>query len=430
MEKILFAPFYNSSGVCTDTRAIEKNCLFICIRGERFDGNSFAEKALEAGAGHVIVDNPEFFTDSERMTLVEDSVGYLQRLANYHRRKFTIPVIGITGSNGKTTTKELVHAVLSQKYNVLATQGNLNNHLGVPLTLLRLTQAHEIAIIEMGANRFKDIEELCHIAEPTYGLITNVGKAHLEGFKTFEGVLNTKKELYEAIENVRGTVVYNADDEVLTGVLPTHATRFNYAVHSPALIKGILTQVNPFVAFQWTHEAYTSPVLETQLIGSYNLYNFLAAVSFGVHFDVPHADICHAISAYNPTNNRSQVKKTASNTLILDCYNANPTSMKSALESFALSAHPNKLFVLGDMKELGEDSSMEHLAVIRQVENLGLSGYTVGEEFDKMDSSQVVGRFSNTQELIEFLQKQPIKDKLILLKGSRSIGLEKLEQYL
>lgn len=430
MENLLFRPFYNSSGVCTDTRNIQQDCLFICIRGERFDGNSFAIRALEEGAAHVIVDNADFYTDSERMTLVENSVDYLQRLANYHRRKFQIPVIGITGSNGKTTTKELIYAVLSQKFNVLATRGNLNNHLGVPLTLLQLNSNHEIAIIEMGANRFKDIEELCTIAEPNYGIITNIGKAHLEGFKSFEGVLKTKKELYEAIEKVGGTLIYNADDEILEGILPSSISHFNYAANSNADVIGQITKVNPFIGLKWKHGHYESPSLQTHLVGNYNMYNFLAAISFGVYFGVENEDICAAIESYNPTNNRSQVKDTDSNTLILDCYNANPTSMRSALESFVMNENPYKLFILGDMKELGEDTAMEHLAIIRQIEQLGILGYTIGEEFEKLDSENVLQSFRHTEDFIRFLSENPIHDRLILLKGSRSIGLEKLEDYL
>ena len=214
MEKKLYDLFLNSTGICTDTRSIEQNSLFVCIKGENFDGNTFSEKALNEGATHVIVDNPEFFNPNKAMTLVQDSVQFLQDLANYHRRQFSIPVIGITGSNGKTTSKELINSVLSKKYNVLATQGNLNNHLGVPFTLLRLTKEHEIAIIEMGANKFKDIEELCAIAEPNFGIITNIGKAHLEGFINFEGVIRTKREMYESVEKNKGKIIVNTDDEL------------------------------------------------------------------------------------------------------------------------------------------------------------------------------------------------------------------------
>lgn len=430
MNTALFDPFYNSSGICTDTRAIEKNCLFICIKGENFDGNKFAQKALEEGASHVIVDNEEFYSDNGRMTLVRNSIDYLQKLSNFHRNKFNIPIIGITGSNGKTSTKELMNAVLSKKYNVLATKGNLNNHLGVPFTLLRLTKEHEIAIIEMGANRFKDIEELCLIAEPNYGIITNIGKAHLEGFKNFEGVLKTKQELYTAIEKANGHIVLNGDDNTLLDILPVAVQHTTYGTSDKADIQGELIGLTPFVEMKWSADGYQSGVLSTQMIGKYNFYNYLAAIAFGIEFKVDPDAISEAIEAYSPTNNRSQVKETGNNTLILDCYNANPTSMTSALESFALNPHPNKIFILGDMKELGNESALEHQRIVGQFENLGLMGYTVGTEFGKIHSDFVLQNFEKTNELEEYLKGTPIAHRLILLKGSRSVGLEVLEASL
>ncbi|NVK64194.1 MAG: UDP-N-acetylmuramoyl-tripeptide--D-alanyl-D-alanine ligase [Flavobacteriales bacterium] len=425
----LYQLFLDSSGICTDTRKIQSDCIFVCIKGENFDGNTFAAKALESGAKHVIVDNETYFTDTSGMTLVENSVKWLQELANHHRKQFDIPVIGITGSNGKTSTKELIHAVLSQKYNVLATIGNLNNHLGVPFTLLRMKPEHEIAIIEMGANRFKDIEELSIIAEPTHGIITNIGKAHLEGFGGFEGVLRTKRELYESIESSNGLIVYNADDEILKNALPKEVKTVNYGTENGD-IRGELVDLSPFVEMKWMYESYTSPVLKTQMIGKYNFYNYLAAVTFGIVFDVPATDISAAIEEYTPTNNRSQVKKTEKNTLILDCYNANPTSMRSALESFAANSHPDKLFIIGDMKELGKEEEKEHKAIVELIEKLNLQGYTVGDAFKQHASSSILQQFETTQELNEFLSSENLSGKLILLKGSRSIGLEKAEEFL
>lgn len=430
MKQLLFQPFYSSSGICIDSRNITEGCLFVCLRGERFDGNTFASEALKKGASHVIIDNTEYFDGSEKMTLVEDSLIYLQSLANFHRKKFDIPVIGITGSNGKTTTKELINEVLNKKYNVLATIGNLNNHIGVPLTLLRLNESHDIAIIEMGANKFKDIEELCDIAEPNYGIITNIGKAHLEGFKSFEGVLNTKRELYVAVDKNNGKIVVNNDDKVLTGIVPLDKVVLRYGSDKNSEVLGELKELTPFVKMNWTYNDVQSIDIVTQLIGKYNFYNFLAAISFGVLFEVNSKDISDAISEYTPTNNRSQVKETLANTLILDCYNANPTSMKSALESFAMNSHTNKIFILGDMKELGEDSAAEHLTIIKQLEQLELMGYTVGNEFNKIESNNILRSFSTSEELIDYLKGTPITDRLILLKGSRSIGLEKLEEYL
>lgn len=429
MEQI-FEIFYQTSGICTDTRNITPDSLFICIKGANFDGNTFASQALEQGAKHVIVDNPEAYDENEAMTLVENSIEFLQKLANYHRRKFDIPVIGITGSNGKTSTKELIHAVLSEKYNVLATIGNLNNHLGVPFTLLRMNEEHEIAIIEMGANRFKDIEELCAIAEPDYGIITNIGKAHLEGFKSFEGVLKTKRELYEAVEKVNGTIIINQDDSILTGTAPKGIKWITYGTKNSVDVQGTLLGLSPFVQMKWKTESHESTDLNMQMIGKYNFYNYLAAITFGKCFDVPAEDISQALENYAPTNNRSQVKKTANNTLILDCYNANPTSMKSAIESFALNTNPEKLLIIGDMKELGDDTELEHQKVIDSLTALSLKAITVGDSFKQFSNEHIIGQFSSTEEAMTSLKENPIQGHLILLKGSRSIGLEKLETLL
>ncbi|MCH2230713.1 MAG: UDP-N-acetylmuramoyl-tripeptide--D-alanyl-D-alanine ligase [Crocinitomicaceae bacterium] len=430
MNEAHFDLFYESTGICTDTRNIEKNSLFICIKGEKFDGNFFASQALNEGALHVIVDNKDYFKDDNRMTLVENSIEYLQKLANFHRKKFDIPVIGITGSNGKTTSKELIQTVLSKKYNVLATIGNLNNHLGVPFTLLRMNQTHDIAIIEMGANKFKDIQELCDIAEPTHGIITNIGKAHLEGFINFDGVLKTKKELYDSIEKNKGTIVVNGDDSTLTSILPTSITTHTYGSNPNNEVQGELINLSPFIEMNWSNQEYSSKNLSTQMIGKYNFYNYLAAVAFGNLFNIPNELISEAIIDYKPTNNRSQVKDTECNTLILDCYNANPTSMSSALESFSMNTHTDKVFILGDMKELGSDSTLEHQRIIKLTEEYKLRGYVVGSEFSKINSSSILQSFKKSQDIIDFFKSNSLKGKLILLKGSRSIGLEKLEPFL
>lgn len=430
MNTSLFNVFYLSTGICTDTRAIKKGSLFICIKGENFDGNIFASNAISDGASHVILDNKEHFVDDGKMTLVEDSVIYLQQLARFHRQKFDIPVIGITGSNGKTTSKELINAVLSENHNVLATIGNLNNHLGVPFTLLKLNEEHDIAIIEMGANQPGDIQELCEIAQPTHGIITNIGKAHLEGFINFEGVLKTKKELYNAIEKVKGIIVINTDDEKLTSNLSKDIKSYSYGTNGKDIINGELIGLSPFVKMKWSHDLFQSESIEMQMIGKYNFYNYLAAITFGVIFNVPNHAISKAIRGYTPTNNRSQIKKTILNTLILDCYNANPTSVSSALESFAMNTHSDKLFILGDMKELGSESAIEHQNIIKLADKLNLKGYVVGNEFSMVKSSTILNHFKNTQALIENLKSNPIRAKLILLKGSRSIGLEKLEYFL
>lgn len=423
-----FDLFYECSGICTDTRAITTDCLYVALKGVNFDGNQFALQAIELGAKYVVVDDKKL-PNNEKLIVVEDSLLFLQQLANYHRKKFSIPVIGITGSNGKTSTKELINAVLSKKYKVLATIGNLNNHIGVPLTLLRMNKDHEVAIIEMGANKPGDIKELCDIAEPNLGIITNIGKAHLEGFKNFEGVLNTKTELYRSISKVRGEIIFNEDDEVLKNNLPQEVTTHSYGVSSQNVM-GQLLRLTPFIEMQWNTDGYHSPVLSTQMLGKYNFYNFLAAVTFGKLLEVPYEMINEALEGYTPTNNRSQLKKTKSNTIIMDCYNANPTSVKSALESFALIEDVQKMFILGDMLELGDESLKEHQQILNFAQEHGLSGYTVGPIFSTLSSGSVLKKFGTCAEAEHFLRDYKIQGKLVLLKGSRGIGLEKLETVL
>ena len=352
-----FELFYETSGICTDTRNIQKDCLFICLKGGNFNGNEFAEKAIEAGAKYVIADE-KLFQNNDRIFLVDNSLEYLQKLANFHRKKFNFPIIGITGSNGKTTSKELIATVLSKKFNVHFTHGNLNNHIGVPLTLLQLSHSHQIAVIEMGANKFHDIQELCAIAEPTHGIITNIGMAHLEGFKSFEGVLKTKLELYDSISHSDGCIFVNNDDPILTENLPKNVEIETYGSDNMATITGNLLSLSPFVEMNWKKSDFESDRIQTQMIGKYNFYNFLAAICIGNYFGVESSQISNAITEYSPTNNRSQIQKTSKNTLILDAYNANPTSMKSALESFALVEHTDKFVILGDMFELGKEALM------------------------------------------------------------------------
>ncbi len=422
----LFELFYATSGIATDTRNIEKDSLFICLKGDNFNGNKFADQALEKGAKYVIVDEIEYKT-KENIFFVDNSLEFLQKLANHHRNKFNIPVIGITGSNGKTSSKELINAVLQKKFNVLATIGNLNNHIGVPLTLLRLNKSHEIAIIEMGANKFKDIEELCNIAEPNYGIITNIGKAHLEGFINFEGVLKTKKELYDSILKKNGTIILNSDDEVLLKNAPD-VTKIMYGTSDKATIQGELINLSPFVEMKWKTENYSSELISTKMIGKYNFYNFLAAISFGIAFNIEPVKINEAISEYTPDNKRSQIKKTEKNTLILDCYNANPSSMTNALESFSQINQSNKLAIIGDMLELGEESIIEHENILKLSKTLNINVITVGPIFDSINTNTI--KFKNTSNALEYFKTNPINENLILLKGSRGIGLERLEEYL
>lgn len=419
----LYKKFLETTGVSTDTRKIEAGCLFVALKGANFNGNTFAEEALNQGAKYVLIDEAEYQKD-ERFILVEDSLKTLQLLANYHRNQFNIPVIGITGSNGKTSTKELIAAVLQKKYKVLFTKGNLNNHIGVPLTLLNLTAEHQLAVIEMGANKFKDIEELCDIAEPNFGIITNIGRAHLEGFGGFEGVLRTKLELYAAVAKNEGVLFQNGDDPVLVENSPHSTTIIRYGREHEQAVTGQLIELNPFVVLRWSYESFLSDKIQTNLIGEYNFYNFLAAMTIGRHFDVSPNKISQAISEYKPTNNRSQVEKTEKNTLIIDCYNANPSSMASALSSFKQIAHPNKLAILGDMKEMGKEEAKEHDKIVSYINEERINTYLVGEAFIKAAKGQLA--FRTTEELIAFMQNEPIQDKLILLKGSRGIQLEKL----
>ena len=414
----LFALFNETSGVSTDTRNIQENCMFIALKGGNFNGNLFAQEALDKGAKYAIVDEVDKANDQD-IFYVDNGLIFLQKLANYHRNKFDIPVIGITGSNGKTSTKELIHTILSTQFNVLYTIGNLNNHIGVPLTLLRLTNEHDIMIVEMGANQPDDITELCEIAEPDHGIITNIGKAHLEGFKNLEGVIKTKSALYHSVSAKQGTVFYNTDDQVLTPILPSNTKNHSYGIAN-AETQGILHELTPYIRMNWSKTDYSSPIIETKMIGKYNFYNFLAAICIGNHFDVTEENICKAIQGYIPDNNRSQVQKTDKNTLIVDCYNANPTSMSLALESFHLIDHPKKIAIIGDMLELGADGIMEHENVIQYCINNEIDFFTVGPLFKSINENG----FMNTNEIETILSN--LEDCLIMLKGSRGIRLEKL----
>jgi UDP-N-acetylmuramoyl-tripeptide--D-alanyl-D-alanine ligase len=417
----LFHLFYECDCVCTDTRSIATDSLYIALKGANFNGNEFAQEAITKGAKYAIVDESRF-VDNDRIFLVEDSLSFLQKLANYHRHKFNIPVIGITGSNGKTTSKELINAVLSQSYNTLCTKGNLNNHIGVPLTLLMLNKQHEMAIIEMGANKPGDIKELSEITEPNYGIITNIGKAHLEGFKTIEGVIKTKTELYDNLEKSHGKIIYNYDDEIIANQRFRNVDCFSYGKSQNAEVIGELIELNPFVKLKWQTENYISESIQTNLVGSYNFYNFLAAISFGLLFNVPKEKINKAIINYVPTNNRSQVLKTPKNTLIVDCYNANPSSMLSALESFVSNTQSNKIAIIGDMLELGDESKIEHAKILDFCLKNKLNFITIGPIFKEINP---LG-FSSVSDFENDIDLNPLINYSILLKGSRGIALEKL----
>ena len=427
-----FDLFYETSGVCIDTRNIQKDCLFICLKGVNFNGNEFARKALELGAKYVVCDE-QMYKTHESIHLVDNALVYLQQLSRYHRDQFNIPIIGITGSNGKTTTKELIANVLEKKYKTHYTKGNLNNHIGVPLTLLQLNHSHEIAVIEMGANKLFDISELCIITNPTHGIITNIGKAHLEGFGNFEGVLTTKKELYDAVKFNNGVLFHNSDDEILNEIIPQEIPHFDYSIHRNSYVRGELISMSPYITMKWNSEEYHSDIITTNMVGQYNFYNFLAAITIGSFFQVEPSFISKAISEYVPTNNRSQIEKTNKNTLILDAYNANPSSMKNSIESFALMEGGGKLIIIGDMFELGKESEDEHLKVIEQIKKLNIETFFVGHHFNAHASTMNMEKFkffSTKDALIKHLQNITIQNSLILLKASRGIGLETIKEFL
>ncbi len=425
----LFQLFYKTSGVFTDSRIVQQNGMFIALKGNNFNGNAFAKSTIDSGAKYAIVDE-ENYADDETIFYVPNALVFLQKLANHHRKKFNIPFIGITGSNGKTTTKELIYQVLSSHFNVLATKGNLNNHIGVPLTLLTVTSTHEIAIIEMGANKPYDISELCEIAEPTHGIITNIGAAHLEGFGSFEGVLKTKLELFQSVTKQNGFLIVNADDETLMTNLPNNIEHGSYSIRDKSELQGEILQLNPYLNFAWWDDLETRNVVQTHLFGGYNLYNFLAAIRFGKLFDVPECKINASLEAYVPSNNRSQITVTPNNKLLVDCYNANPSSMLSAVTSFIQTAAKQKILVLGDMLELGDVSIEKHQEILHYLNIENVDYITVGSLFFSLPNNRAKNKFIQVDELVNYIDQHPITNNFILLKGSRGIALEKLISHL
>ncbi len=451
----LYQLFQQCSCVTTDSRNCPSNSLFIALKGDNFNGNAFAAKALEAGCKYVVVDEAAYVPQGDkRYVLVDNSLKALQELANYHRRQLgapiptiqdnsNIPIIGITGTNGKTTTKELTAAVLSKKYNVLYTQGNLNNSIGVPLTVLRMKPEHQVAIIEMGASHPGDIQELVNVCEPNIGLITNVGRAHLQGFGSFEGVKRTKGELYDFIKATHGEVIVNADSDDLMQMLAERDMNQSQQViyyggkdnKYSISICGEVVDRSAFLHFRWRSENPLSGEngtwhdVQTHLIGDYNLSNMLAAVTVGVRFSVAPDDICEALSYYEPHNNRSQLTKTSHNTLIVDAYNANPTSMKAALDNFYRLEADNKMLILGEMRELGTDSLKEHQNIVQLIQVYGFKDVLlVGEEFIKTGCS--FRCFCDVNALATFIQQQQPQDKTILIKGSNGTKLYTLPELL
>ena len=434
--------------ITTDSRNCPQDSIFLALKGDRFDGNQYAGQALEQGCAYAIVDDPSVIDRSssttERLILVDNCLQTYKLLAREHRRQFNIPVIAITGTNGKTTTKELVKAVLSERYNVLATEGNFNNDVGVPKTLFRLTPEHEIAVIEMGASHPGDIKTLVETAEPTCGLITNVGRAHLLGFGSFEGVVKTKGELYDYLRSREdGLVFINADQDELVDLIADDEELWvsPYSTDPEKqyqCISGEVVSCSPLLKMRWRKPLMTLEEegastkwhkVQTQLVGSYNIYNVLAAIAVGINFGVDRKQICHALENYQPTNSRSQLTVTAHNRLIVDAYNANPSSMQAALDNFRQVEAEHKMAILGAMRELGEASDEEHQRIVDLIASIGLKEvWLVGDEF--LSAKCSYRRFHDVEEVKAALQTERPEGYTILIKGSNSTKLYQLPELL
>lgn len=424
----LYRIFLEHPAVTTDSRQVIPGSLFFALKGEHFNGNAFAEKALEAGAARVILDE-EAYCNDERCLLAPDVLTALQELALHHRRQFKIPVIAITGTNGKTTTKELTHAVLSTTFRTLATEGNLNNHIGVPLTILRMTADTEIAIIEMGANHPGEIDRLCRIAEPGYGLITNIGKAHLEGFGGFEGVVRTKTELYRYLAEKGGSIFLNTGHPLLTGHAGTLPAR-TYGLEGNAGVLGTEITAEPLIELK-VKIGDVSFAIHSNLFGSHNAENILAAACIGNCFGVLPKRIAEAVEGYQPENNRSQLKRTEKNTLILDAYNANPSSMEQAIRNFTALKAEKKALLLGDMLELGDASDEEHRQILELVRETGIPDvYLVGPVFSGVNTVKEWHCFDDSELAALWFGHHELRGATVLVKGSRGIRLEKITTLL
>ena len=425
----IYSRFGECTGVTTDSRKCGPGLMFFGLKGDRFDGNEFVRGALEQGCLYAVMDNASLYDSSDgRMILVDNVLETLQKLAAYHRRRLGTPVIGITGTNGKTTTKELTNAVMSTTYNVLCTQGNLNNSIGVPLTVLGLQPEHEYAIVEMGASHPGDIKELVEVSQPDYGLITNVGKAHLLGFGSFEGVKRTKGELYDWLREHKGIAFVNRDNEHLKQMCAgLGKIEYGKPGQDGLLVEGEVLECNPFVKFRWRSGKGDWHVVQTNLIGAYNVDNALAAITIGLKFGVSEDKASDAIAGYVPQNNRSQLTRTERNSLVVDAYNANPTSMAAAIENFSMMKADDKMLILGDMRELGEVSQAEHKRIVEELRNYGFTEvWLVGEEFAKAAAGSGFRLFPDVEAVKEALKSKPVNGKTILIKGSNSIRLNTL----
>lgn len=410
--------FLDYPTVCTDTRKITPNCIFFALKGDNFNGNKFANEALKKGAKYAVIDEKEFQADNT--ILVDNVLQTLQQLGNYHRRQCTAKVIGLTGSNGKTTTKELINSVLQKKYRTIATIGNLNNHIGVPLTLLSIKKDTEIAIIEMGANHLKEIDFLCSLAVPDFGYITNFGKAHLEGFGSEEGVVQGKSELYNYLLENKKAIFLNADDPIQESKLGTYIKKFGFSTKNSQYYKIEFVSADPFVTLK-----FENITIASKLVGKYNFNNCSAAVLMGKYFNVPLEDIKAGIENYIPTNNRSQILEKNGHKIILDAYNANPTSMVAALENFKEIKSGRKIVFLGDMFELGNTANQEHQYIADLTVSMNFDKiYLIGENFAKTNTQALL--FNSFDALKNHLEKQLLEKASILIKGSRGMALERI----
>ena len=417
----LYNRYLNSHSVSTDSRSVQSGDIFFALKGDNFDGNQYAFKALESGASVAVVDDPEVAVD-DRYLLVPDGLRALQDLANYHRKQLSIPVIGLTGSNGKTTTKELIRDVLATRYHVHATEGNFNNHIGVPLTLLQITDDIEIAVIEMGANRVGEIARLCEIAEPDHGMITNIGKAHIGTFGGYENILRGKTELYQHLRAIDGQVWINGSDPVLSNMIKRFDDPQVYLTED-GWYNAEIVESSPFIVYKDERGKEYS----TQLIGAYNFANLVAALAIGKTFNVDPDSASEAICNYVPENNRSQIVRKGSNTILMDAYNANPTSMDEALKNLDAMDSGKKVVIVGDMNELGESTESEHDSLCERLAGMSLAeSITVGPLIRPAAEKYGLKWFGSASEVVDSLINHPLSDSLILLKASRSIELEKV----
>jgi len=417
--------FMKSSGVVTDSRKIKNNCIFFSLQGSNFNGNQFAKSAIENGAMYAVIDEEKYFENKENYILVDNSLATLQQLANFHRKKVKTKIIGITGSNGKTTTKELINSVLKTHFKTYCTKGNLNNHIGVPLSLLEISDNTEFAVIEMGANHIGEIELLSKIAEPNYGYITNFGKAHLEGFGSEEGVIKGKSELYEFIIESSGFIFYNSDDEKQKNILSNYKKKFGFGKEASDL-NYLVKAENPNIIIEVNNNTFKST-----LFGNYNIPNVISAISIGLFLGVPIEKVKNGISDYISSNNRSQVLKINSNNVILDAYNANPSSMLLAIKAFQNAELENKVLILGDMFELGRDENKFHQEIVDYCNNLDIERvFLVGEIFSKTNYSNKFISSHNYIELSNNKEFKEIKHSSLLIKGSRGVELEKILDYI